>query len=104
MRDLPLPVPLEQSKNVESAGVDPGQLTRPMLNFKVNHGDTLDDLDAREPGSDVQCRTVFVDPVEDMFYRTGILRSLAVPENGSSRVKSGTHEVPITCACSCDVA
>src|SRR5215467_13049513 len=104
MRDLPLPVPLEQSKNVGCVGVGPGQLTRPMLYFKVNHGDTLDDLDAREAGSDIRCRTVFVDPVEDMFYRTGILHSLAVPGDGGSGMKSGTHEVPITCACSRDVA
>src|ERR1043165_4731225 len=82
MRNLPFAIPLEESEHVRSAGIGSGQFTRPVLYFKMNYGDTLNNLDACEARIDIRRGTVFVDPLEDMFNGTRILCSLTIAGDG----------------------
>ena len=104
MRDLPLIIPLEQREYVGSAGIGSSQLARPVLYFQMNYRDTLDDLDAGEARIDIRCRTIFVDPLEDVFNGARILHSLTVARDGCGRMKRRVHEIAVTCTRPRDVA
>jgi hypothetical protein len=104
MRDLPRIIPLEQSEYIGSARIGSSQLARPVLYFQMNYRDTLDDLDAGEARIDIRCRTVFVDPLEDVFNGARILHSLTVTGDGCGRMKSRAHKIAVACTRPRDVA
>ena len=104
MRDLPAAVAPEQCKYVGSSGLGPSQLTCPVLNFQMNHGNGLDDLDACKTRFNIRCGAVRGDPLEHVFGGTAKFDTLAVSGDGGRRVKGGTHEIAIACASARDIA
>src|ERR1700733_838878 len=104
MRDLPLAVPLEQSEYVGSPGMGTRQLPRPALDFQMNDRDALDDFNACKAGTNVWCRTVLSDPLEDVFDRAGIFDSLTVARDGCGGMESRAHQVSVTCPGRGDIA
>jgi len=70
----------------------------------MNDGDALDDLDACEARIDIRCWAVLRDPLENMLNGTAVFDSLTVARDGCGRMKSGTHEISVACAGTCDIA
>src|SRR5215469_11357108 len=84
MCDLPFVVPFEQSKNIGSAGIGPGQVAGPTFYLQMNDGDTLDDFNACEA-------------------RARVLHSLTVARNGCGGMERWSHELSVTCTRTRDV-
>src|SRR5580698_10430884 len=70
----------------------------------MNDRDALDDLDSREARTDIGCRAVLSDPLEDVFNRPTIFNPLTVAGDGGGRMKSRAHEISVARPSARDIA